>query len=142
MNIFEFESLAQNLIDKLFSNDKFGSFEIIVRTNIDDLVYYKTEANVVYKHNEDQFCHIPVIIVEKDNMYQDFYYDASNCCWKPLTEVQPTGTDMFLTFGETWSNKDLFEHKILPVDFEDTTPSGMDNVLEFDDSKILDIEFE
>ncbi len=126
------------IFESLFKDKNLGKHEIIFRIwEDDDCNYYKVDANVVYKHNQDDRFRMPVIIAEKNGKFQDFYYNDSDCCWKPLTEENTSLRDSWIAEEVVWGEKD-----VIPAKFKYESASGYEEVLDLDNKKPIDIDFE
>lgn len=114
----EYSAMAQALFDILFENDKLGEFELPFPHyffGIDDKPEIPVVAklkqqgpviarvNVVFKKNwhEDNF-RMPVIVIEKNGKYQDFYYNPSDGVWKLLSENYE-----HMTFQDWWDEEQV-----------------------------------
>lgn len=61
------------------------------------------EVNVVFYSNEPE-SRMTVIVVEDDGEYQDFYYNDSQGCFKPLSETED---DSGMTPSDWWSEESI-----------------------------------
>lgn len=125
MNTKDYEAMATALFDILFGNDELGEFELTLPSYMVESPSKMWRAvvakmNVVFKHNAGTDGYrMPVIVVENNGKYQDFYYNKSDGFWKMLSESEDTMEDW-------WEEEQVSFESHIPEIFKNIHTVGKD----------------
>lgn len=118
-----YESVARDMYNAIFENDSLGEFDLLVSAYFwqRPCKAMKAKGNVVFKRNEKDNWRMPVIVVEKNGDYQDFYYNEDEGVWKMLSEGD---------IQTWWEEEEVCFNPKVPKFLEDKYVAGPDKVLE------------